>query len=209
MQKGALIVISGFSGAGKGTLVKKMLSEYERFALSISMTTRAPREGEVNGREYFFVSREEFDETVANGGLLEHATYVGNSYGTPKAYVEEQIAKGRDVILEIEVQGALQVKDIFPEAILLFVTPPSIAELKKRLTGRGTEAEDVVNKRLSRAAEEVVLMDRYDYILVNDDLDECIQNAVTYIDAAKSAPVRNEHFIKGLKEELEGFSKGV
>ncbi len=209
MKKGALIVISGFSGAGKGTLVKKMLSAYDRFALSISMTTRAPREGEVNGREYFFVTREEFDETVANGGLLEHATYVGNSYGTPKSYVEEQIANGKDVILEIEVQGALQVKEIFPEAILLFVTPPSIAELKKRLTGRGTEAEEVVNKRILRAAEEVVLMDRYDYILVNDDLDECMANAVKYIDAAKCAPVRNEHFIKGLKEELEGFSKGV
>ena len=209
MKKGALIVISGFSGAGKGTLVKKMLSAYDRFALSISMTTRAPREGEVNGREYFFVTREEFDETVAKGGLLEHATYVGNSYGTPKSYVEEQIANGKDVILEIEVQGALQVKEIFPEAILLFVTPPSIAELKKRLTGRGTEAEEVVNKRILRAAEEVVLMNRYDYILVNDDLDECMANAVKYIDAAKCAPVRNEHFIKGLKEELEGFSKGV
>lgn len=209
MKKGALIVISGFSGAGKGTLVKKMLSAYDRFALSISMTTRAPREGEVNGREYFFVTREEFDEIVAKGGLLEHATYVGNSYGTPKSYVEEQIANGKDVILEIEVQGALQVKEIFPEAILLFVTPPSIAELKKRLTGRGTEAEEVVNKRILRAAEEVVLMDRYDYILVNDDLDECMANAVKYIDAAKCAPVRNEHFIKGLKEELEGFSKGV
>ena len=209
MKKGALIVISGFSGAGKGTLVKKMLSAYDRFALSISMTTRAPREGEVNGREYFFVTREEFDETVAKGGLLEYATYVGNSYGTPKSYVEEQIANGKDVILEIEVQGALQVKEIFPEAILLFVTPPSIAELKKRLTGRGTEAEEVVNKRILRAAEEVVLMDRYDYILVNDDLDECMANAVKYIDAAKCAPVRNEHFIKGLKEELEGFSKGV
>ena len=115
----------------------------------------------------------------------------------------------KDVILEIEVQGALQVKEIFPEAILLFVTPPSIAELKKRLTGRGTEAEEVVNKRILRAAEEVVLMNRYDYILVNDDLDECMANAVKYIDAAKCAPVRNEHFIKGLKEELEGFSKGV
>ena len=172
MKKGALIVISGFSGAGKGTLV---LSTYDRFALSISMTTRAPREGEVNGREYFFVTREEFDKTVAEGGLLEHATYVGNSYGTPKAYVEKMIAEGKDVILEIEVQGALQVKEIFPEAILLFITPPSIEVLRKRLIGRGTESEEVVNQRLSRAAVEVVLMDKYDYVVVNDDLDECME----------------------------------
>lgn len=209
MKKGALIVISGFSGAGKGTLVKKMLSTYDRFALSISMTTRAPREGEVNGREYFFVTKEEFDRTVAEGGLLEHATYVGNSYGTPKAYVEKMIAEGKDVILEIEVQGALQVKEIFPEAILLFITPPSIKVLKERLIGRGTESEEVVNRRLSRASEEVVLMDKYDYVVVNDDLDECMAEAVRVIDTAKCAPIRNEHFIKGLKEELAGFSKGV
>ena len=204
-NKGALIVISGFSGAGKGTLVNKLLSDYDRFSLSISMTTRAPREGEENGREYFFVTREEFEENIEKDGFLEHASYVGNYYGTPRAYVEQEIAKGRDVILEIEVQGALQIKKKFPEAILMFVTPPSIAELEKRLRGRGTENDETVMKRLSRAKEETDYISGYDYILINDDLKECEERAIRYIDAAKTAPLRNKDFIAELLGELEAY----
>lgn len=208
-KKGALIVISGFSGAGKGTLVKRLLSDYDRFALSISMTTRAPREGEEDGREYFFVSRETFEKTIAENGLLEHAEYCGNYYGTPKAYVESKLSEGVDVILEIEVQGAFQIKKIFPEAVLFFVTPPSAKILEERLRGRGTESDEVIRKRLLRADEESELMEQYDYVLVNDSLEECIKDAVSYIDAAKATPLRNKDFINQLKEELDSFSKGV
>ncbi len=208
-NNGALIVISGFSGAGKGTLVKKMLEDYDRFALSISMTTRSPREGEVEGRDYFFVSEDTFTETIREDGLLEYANYCGNFYGTPKAYVWGKMQMGVDVILEIEVQGALQIKEKYPSAILMFVTPPDITELKTRLEGRGTEDEETVLKRLARAGEEVKFVDKYDFLLVNDDLEECEKRAVSYIDAAKASPLRNESFINQLKEELEGFSKGV
>ena len=209
MKKGALIVISGFSGAGKGTLVKKLLSSYERFALSISMTTRSPRIGEENGKDYFFVSKEEFQKTIDEDGFLEYATYVGNFYGTPKAYVEEKLNEGKDVILEIEVQGALQIKEKYPESLLMFVTPPSAGVLAARLKDRGTESDEAIKDRLKRAGEEVLLMDRYDYIVVNDDLEECAENTVSLIDAAKCAPFRNGDFIEELKEELTGSSKGV
>ena len=201
-NKGSLIVISGFSGAGKGTLVKKLLSDYDRFSLSISMTTRAPREGEENGREYFFVTKEEFEANIEKDGFLEHACYVGNYYGTPRAYVEQEIAKGRDVILEIEVQGATQIKKKFPEAILLFVTPPSIAELEKRLRGRQTENEETIKKRLTQAKEETKYIPDYDFILINDELSECEKRAIAFIDAAKAEPERNEKFIEGLRAEL-------
>jgi len=139
-KKGILIVVSGFSGAGKGTLMKRMLEKYEdQYALSISATTRKPREGEVDGREYFFKTKEEFEKMIAKAELIEYAKYVENYYGTPKAYVEEQLNAGKDVILEIEIQGALKVKQAFPDTLLLFVVPPSAEELKKRLVGRGTE----------------------------------------------------------------------
>ena len=135
-HKGLLIVISGFSGAGKGTLMKKLIEEYDQYALSISMTKRAPREGEVDGRVYFFSTREQFEDKIRQGGFIEHAQYCGNYYGTPKDYVEQQLDAGKDVILEIEIQGAMKVKEQFPDAILLFVMPPSIAILHQRLIGR-------------------------------------------------------------------------
>ena len=168
-HKGLLVVISGFSGAGKGTLMKKLLQDYEQYALSISMTTRAPREGEVDGREYFFTTREQFEDKIKQGGFIEYARYCGNYYGTPKDYVEQQMEAGRDVILEIEIQGAMKVKKQFPNAILLFVMPPSVAELHQRLVGRGTETEEVIMERLLRANEEAVGIEEYDYIIVNDD----------------------------------------
>ena len=131
-HRGILIVVSGFSGAGKGTLMKQLVRSYDNYALSVSMTTRSPRPGEEDGREYFFVSREEFERRIEEGGLIEYASYCGNYYGTPKEYVRKQLEKGRDVILEIEIQGALKVKEQFPTALLLFVMPPSVSELKKR-----------------------------------------------------------------------------
>ena len=151
---GILIVVSGFSGSGKGTIMKELLKRYDNYALSISATTRAPREGETDGREYFFKTREEFEKMIAKEELIEYAEYVNNYYGTPRAYVEEQLTAGKDVILEIEIQGALKVKKKFPDTLLLFVTPPSAEELRKRLIGRGTETMEVIEQRMQRAIEE-------------------------------------------------------
>ena len=155
-QEGILIVVAGFSGSGKGTIMKELLQRYDNYALSISATTRQPREGEVDGREYFFKTREEFEKMIAKDELIEYAKYVNNYYGTPKAYVQEQLHAGKDVILEIEIQGALKVKEKFPETLLLFVTPPTASELKKRLVGRGTESMEVIEQRMLRACEEAM-----------------------------------------------------
>ena len=208
-QRGILMVLSGFSGAGKGTLVKALLKKYNDYALSISMTTRAPREGERDGVEYFFSTREKFEETIVNNGLIEYALYCGNYYGTPRAYVEEQMAAGKNVILEIEIQGALKIKEKFPESLLIFVTPPSADELKRRLEGRGTESADVIALRLARATEESEGIEAYDYIVVNDDLDTCVDEVHRLVEAARRAPVRCQDFIKEIREELKKFSKGA
>ena len=202
-RKGILVVVSGFSGAGKGTLMKKLVAEYDRYALSISMTTRKPREGEVDGREYYFVSHERFEEVIAADGLIEYATYVDNYYGTPVEYVEKQLSAGKDVILEIEIQGALKVKDKFPSALLLFVMPPSIAELRRRLEKRGTETGEVIEKRIKRASEEAEGIEKYDYIVINDDLDKCVVRLHEIITAAHSTPLRNHDFIEKLRQELK------
>ena len=151
-NEGILIVVSGFSGAGKGTLMKRLEEEYDGYSLSISATTREPRPGEEDGREYFFLSREQFEKRIADHALIEHAEYCGNYYGTPKDYVERELAAGRDVILEIEIQGALKIKEQYPDALLLFVSTPDAAELRRRLSGRGTETAEVVRKRLGRVA---------------------------------------------------------
>ena len=208
-QRGILMVLSGFSGAGKGTLVKAILKKYNDYALSISMTTRAPREGERDGVEYFFSTREKFEATIVNNGLIEYALYCGNYYGTPRAYVEEQMAAGKNVILEIEIQGALKIKEKFPESLLIFVTPPSADELKRRLEGRGTESADVIAQRLARATEESEGIEAYDYIVVNDDLDTCVDEVHRLVEAARRAPVRCQDFIKEIREELKKFSKGA
>ncbi|MCM1267403.1 MAG: guanylate kinase [Bacteroidales bacterium] len=203
-SKGILIVVSGFSGAGKGTLMKKLVEEYERYGLSISATTRAPRPGEEDGREYFFVTKEEFERRIADNALIEYAQYCGNYYGTPRDYVEKQMAQGRDVILEIEIQGALAVRKQYPDAVLLFVMPPSAEELRRRLSGRGTETAEVIDKRLRRAAEEAQGIEEYDYILINDDLETCVKELHAVIDAAHHAPCRNEAFIEKIRRELGG-----
>lgn len=153
-EKGILIVVSGFSGSGKGTIMRELLKKYDNYALSVSATTRVPRPGEEEGREYFFKSTEEFEKMIAKDELIEYARYVDNYYGTPRVYVEEQLEAGKDVVLEIEIQGALKVKEKFPDTLLLFVTPPSAQELRSRLVGRGTETMDVIEYRMSRAKEK-------------------------------------------------------
>ena len=205
-RKGVLAVVSGFSGAGKGTLMKALLSEHaDQYALSISATTRGPREGEVDGREYFFKTKDQFEQMIAEDALIEHACYVGNYYGTPKNYVMEQLEAGKNVSLEIEIQGALKVKERFPDTLLLFVTPPSAGELERRLRGRGTETDEVIKSRLKRAVEEAEFMDRYDYILVNDDLETCVQEMHELIQAQRHKTSQNHEFIVEMKEDLKQF----
>ena len=201
-RQGILAVVSGFSGAGKGTLMKELLRRYDNYALSISATTRSPREGEVDGREYFFVSKERFQQMIEEGSLVEYAQYVNHYYGTPKEYVMRQMAQGKDVILEIEIQGALKVKKRFPEALLLFVTPPSAEELCRRLVGRGTETIEVINARLRRAAEEASGMEAYDYLLINEDIDRCVEEMHSLIQLQHRRTVYHLEFLNRMREEL-------
>ena len=211
-HQGILVVVSGFSGAGKGTLMKELLKRYDNYALSISATTRAPREGETDGKEYFFVSKEQFEKMRDERKLVEYAQYVNNYYGTPKEYVEQKMAEGKDVILEIEIQGALKVKKRFPDALLLFVTPPSAEELRRRLVGRGTETLEVINARLARAAEEASGMEAYDYLLINDDLDRCVEEMHQLIQLQHRKTSYHLDFLSKMREDLyhlddKGFAK--
>ena len=154
-RKGILIVVSGFSGAGKGTLMKKLMEDYDNYALSISMTTRTPRPGEVDGREYFFVTREQFEEKIGQDGLIEYASYCGNYYGTPKSAVEKKLAQGKDVVLDIEINGARSVSRLMPEAVLVYILPPDMAELRRRLEGRNTETEEMIKGRAVSCPHEM------------------------------------------------------
>lgn len=211
-HQGILVVVSGFSGAGKGTLMKELLKRYDNYALSISATTRAPREGETDGKEYFFVTKEQFEKMRDERKLVEYAQYVNNYYGTPKEYVEQKMAEGKDVILEIEIQGALKVKKRFPDALLLFVTPPSAEELRRRLVGRGTETLEVINARLARAAEEASGMEAYDYLLINDDLDRCVDEMHQLIQLQHRKTSYHLDFLSKMREDLyhlddKGFAK--
>ena len=211
-HQGILVVVSGFSGAGKGTLMKELLKRYDDYALSISATTRAPREGETDGKEYFFVTKEQFEKMRDERKLIEYAQYVNNYYGTPKEYVEQKMAEGKDVILEIEIQGALKVKKRFPDALLLFVTPPSAEELRRRLVGRGTETLEVINARLARAAEEASGMEAYDYLLINDDLDRCVEEMHQLIQLQHRKTSYHLDFLSKMREDLyhlddKGFAK--
>ena len=217
-NKGKLVVISGFSGAGKGTLMKALMKEYgDSYALSVSATTRNPRPGEMDGVDYFFVTKDKFEQMIAEDALIEYAQYVGNYYGTPKEYVQQQLDLGKNVILEIEIQGALKIKEKFPDTVLMFVTAPNVNELKNRLVGRGTETPEVIAARLSRACEESMGMEKYDYLVINDT----IENGISLIDRLicdeRSGNKENNRvhrvsanidFINKMREELSGFSKG-
>lgn len=207
-KKGILIVISGFSGAGKGTLVKALLNQYEEYVLSVSATTRKPREGEKDGREYFFKTREEFEKMILDGEFIEYAQYVNHYYGTPCAYVYSQLEAGKNVILEIEIQGARKIKERFPQAILLFVTPPSAQELRKRLTERGTEDMETIRLRLKRAAEEAEEMSSYDYLVINDRLEDCVKTVHEIIKSAGCEMHRNNMTVETIIKELKVFSEG-
>ncbi|WP_201739650.1 guanylate kinase [Exiguobacterium sp. SL-10] len=183
-ERGLLIVLSGPSGVGKGTVCRVLREEEgNNLQYSVSATTRKPREGEVEGVHYFFKTREQFEDMIEHDQLLEHAEFVGNYYGTPVEWVRETLESGRDVILEIEVQGAFQVKERFPEAVFLFLAPPSLQELRNRLVGRGTESEDVIKQRLLVAREEIELMDAYDYVVTNDEVDKAIDRIKAIVTA--------------------------
>ena len=208
-SKGLVIVLSGFSGAGKGTIMKHLLKLHkDEYNLSISATSREKRTGEKEGREYFFKTREEFEEMIKNNELLEYTEFNGNYYGTPREYVETLVNQGKDVILEIEIDGALQVKKLYPDSLLLFVTPPTATSLKERLVGRGTETKEVIEQRLSIAYDQSFLMDKYDYLVVNDDLSKCVKRVHHTIQAERYRASRNQANIDIIQKELKMFSKG-
>ncbi len=201
-EKGSLIVISGFSGAGKGTVAKELVKNYG-YSLSISATTRKPRENEVHGVDYYFKTEDEFKMMIDYNGFIEYACYVNNYYGTPRKFVETELEKGHNVILEIEVQGALNIKRQYPDAILIFITAPSIAQLKQRLTGRGTEEASVIEKRMKRAGEEAQEITNYEYIVVNDDLKECVDRIHGIVLTKKCELAQNIEFVEQLKQDLK------
>jgi len=194
-MNGMLVIISGPSGSGKGTVVKQ-LDPALGYAVSVSVTTRKPRAGEAHGRDYFFITEEEFVRMRSENDLLEHFAYVGNYYGTPRSYVEEQIARGKIVVLEIEVNGALQVKEKFPEAVLVFLMPPTLTELQQRLIRRATEDAVTIEARLKRALEEIPLIDQYDYLVINDDLRQAVDNVNAIVVAERLRPLRNKDTVK-------------
>ena len=203
MTDGILVVVSGFSGSGKGTLMKKLVSEYDNYALSVSATTRTPRTGEQEGREYFFKSRQEFEKLIENDELIEYASFCNNYYGTPRDYVLEQRKNGKDVILEIEVQGALKVKEKYPDAMLIFITPPNADILKDRLVNRGTACADAIKARLQQAVWEAGCMDKYDYVLINDDLDRAVKELNEIIVKRGALKTNNTEFIEKIKDDLK------
>lgn len=205
-KKGILIVISGFSGVGKGTVVKKLVEKYG-YSLSVSATTRAPRPGEVDGKDYYFKTKSEFENLIDYNGFIEWAQYVENYYGTPRSYVEKEMEAGNHVILEIEVQGAMNVKEQYPDSVLIFLTAPSADALKDRLNNRGTEEDKVIKKRLKRAFEETEDMEKYDYLVVNDDLETCVDTVHSIIVSESCKTANNINYINNIKDELDKVRK--
>ncbi len=201
-KKGSLLVISGFSGVGKGTAAKRLVEKYG-YSLSVSATTRKPRAGEEDGREYFFKTEAEFKNLIDYNGFIEYARYVDNYYGTPRRFVEEELAAGHNVILEIEVQGAFNIKKQYEDALLIFITAPSAQAIRERLIGRGTESEEVIHKRLERAKEESLDMTKYDYIVINDDLEECVDRIHAIVQAKECLLANNLEFIEETKKGLD------
>lgn len=207
MKKGKLLVISGFSGVGKGTVVNYLQKHNDNYKISVSVTTREPRENEIQGVHYHFISNEEFEKMINENKLLEHAGYVDHYYGTPRQFVEENLKNGNDVILEIETKGALQVKENMPEAILIFILPPSAKELKNRLVGRQTETEEVIAQRLKKAAEETDNIEKYDFYVLNDDVEKCAQH-IENIKNNNYSESLNMDFVNQIKGEVLEFAKG-
>lgn len=208
-KQGILTIISGFSGVGKGTIVNRLLQEHQdQYCLSISATTRTPRTGEADGVNYFFVSREAFESMIVKGELLEYAQYVDNYYGTPKKFVVDKLNQGINVILEIEMQGALKMKQQYPEALLIFVAPTKASDLEERLRGRATETEEQIHNRLVRAAQEAEFMKHYDYIVVNDTVDRATQEIHEIIINERDRVPRRKDFIDALNRDLNTFVKG-
>ena len=195
-EKGKLIVISGPSGSGKSTVVNKAIQGREDMCFSTSVTTRSPRPGEVDGKDYFFIDPQRFQEMVDRDELLEHAQYVAHSYGTPRAFVEQKLNEGLNVILDIEVQGARQVREKMKEAVLIFIVPPSLEELRRRLVNRGTDAADVIEARLQRAAEELKEADLYDYLIINDDLETAAREFTSILTAEHCRVPHRIHLLK-------------
>ena len=202
MDRGILVVVSGFSGAGKGTIMKRITEKYDNYALSVSATTREPREGEVEGKSYFFVRKERFEEMIDEDELLEYAKYVEHYYGTPRKFVEDCLNQGKDVILEIEIQGALKIKKRYPESLLVFLAPPSAEELRKRLMGRKTEDEETIHKRLFRAIVEAEGVEAYDYILVNENVDTCTEKLHNLIRASHDRVEAHLDLIEEIRKVL-------
>lgn len=201
-KKGLLVIISGPSGAGKGTVVSELIKN-KSYALSTSITTRQAREGEIDGVHYFFRNTEEFKKMIEKNELLEYAEFCGNYYGTPMFYVEEQLEQGKNVILEIEVQGALQVKERYKEAILIFLTPPNIIELRRRLENRATETLEKINMRMKRAKEEIRLIDKYDYIVINEIVEEVVFSINNIVESEKMSAKRHMDLINIFLEGAE------
>ncbi len=203
-KRGLLTVISGFSGSGKGTVVNELVKRYG-YSLSISATTRKAREGEIDGVHYFFKTEKEFMDMIDDHGLIEWVKYIDNYYGTPRNYVNEMLDQGKDIILEIEMQGGLKVKANYKDALLIFMTPPSASVLKERLIGRGTEDMTTINKRLHRASEETVYIDSYDYLIVNDNLDDCVNTINRIINVEKQRIVRNNDLLNYIKNDFSNI----
>lgn len=202
-RKGLLLVVSGPSGAGKGTICKALLNKNDQIKLSVSATTRKPRNEEVHGVNYFFIEKEEFTKMIENGEFLEYAQIYDNFYGTPKAAIIECLEKGQDVILEIEMQGARQIKEVYPEGVFIFVLPPSLEELKSRIVGRGTETQEEIEKRFSCAFEEINQIVNYDYFIVNEDIEKSVSDVEAIICAEKNKVTRyKNNIIDKFKEEL-------
>jgi guanylate kinase len=199
MNSGLLIVVSGPAGVGKGTVVRKIIEICDCAVLSVSATSRLPRASEIEGKNYFFKTKEQFEDMIRNDQLIEWVEYCGNYYGTPKDFVCSEINKGHVLILEIEVEGALNVKRIFPDSILCFILPPDYNELENRLRGRGTEDEASIQKRLLRAKDEFELIDKYDYIVINDDIDAAAERFINIIKSEKMRTVRNQKLIEEFK----------
>lgn len=199
MSKGTLFIVSGPSGCGKGTVLAEILKQ-DNVYYSVSATTRAPRPGEINGVNYHFLSKDEFEKLIENGGMLEYANYCGNYYGTPKKPVEDMLAEGKNVILEIEVQGALKVMEKCPEAVSVFILPPSLKELRRRLHKRGTETEEIIEKRIGEAAGEIRKAINYDYVMINGELEIAVSDLLSIINSQKLKKENSEYLIDEVLE---------